>query len=84
MRDTSLRAYSELSPELPERQLRIYEMIKRVPLLTAYEIAGNLGKRDPNYVRPRITELTKSGFIRSYNKRKCRITGKTVYTWGVV
>lgn len=37
-----------------------------------------LGFDEPNQVRPRITELVKSGLIKEVGKRKCETTGKNV------
>lgn len=37
-----------------------------------------LGKSDPNYVRPRITELLEAGALVLFDNVKCPQTGKTV------
>lgn len=77
-------SYMELLPELGERQLLVFEEIRRKPLLTAKELQHNLHFLDANSVRPRITELQNAGLVVSGGKRKCRVTGKTVMVWRVV
>ncbi len=45
----------------------------------------NKGERvfDINSIRPRITKLVELQVVTSYPKRRCRVSGLTVCTWGV-
>lgn len=51
--------------------------------LTAREIAYNLGFRDLNAVKPRLTELAKAGRVVRAGKRKDTVTGVTVSVYEV-
>jgi len=84
VRDTSLMSYSDLSETIGERQLEVYNAIKSIGHPASdYEIARFMGRRDPNYVRPRRFELVKMGMVFEYGKRKCEITKRTVYVWSL-
>jgi len=53
-----------------------------VPKLTAFEYTTLIFHRnDPNYVRPRITDLQNKGLVRASGKRKCQISKNTCYVW---
>ena len=84
--ENSIKAFIELrdSGILNDRSIYIYEFILRCPDLTARELTKMMGKEDPNYIRPRITELVDMGLIESNGKRQCSITNKTVYVWKVI
>ena len=65
------------------RKRRRYEMIldNWVGSMTAREIGAKLGFIDLNAVKPRITELTKQGFLYEDSRRFDALTGRTVTTW---
>lgn len=44
----------------------------------------NKGERvfDVNSIRPRITKLVREGLAEKRMKRRCRVSGETVLTWG--
>lgn len=46
--------------------------------MTDREVKEALGVSDMNYVRPRITELLKLGYIVEVDDVKCHLTNKTV------
>ena len=85
VRDTSIEAYRYLQDTLGKRQLKVYEAIKRCYLnwgaSTDREIATYLGWKDPNNVRPRRNELVEMGWVVEAGKRKCKVSGRTVWTW---
>ena len=55
--------------------------------MTAHEITeellagGHIDYYDPNFARPRLTELLQDGEVITVGKRKCGRTGKTVAVW---
>lgn len=89
VKDTSIISYYELL-ERPETLNTNYTSIllqiwKSGPL-TDQEITHNLSYLDPNHVRPRRNELADPDrfappLLTAYEKRMCRVTGKTAYTW---
>lgn len=46
--------------------------------MTARQIMNKLSLTEPNQVRPRLSELKKSGKIEAFNKAEDEITGKQV------
>jgi hypothetical protein len=56
-------------------------------LPTAYELTEYLVSGDKafdlNSVRPRLTELYSKGLVTHPDKRKCTVTGRSVYIWDV-
>ena len=83
--DTSLLSYIDLLPEIGERQYIIYCAFRDYGMpATDMEITVYLGKKDPNYVRPRRKELYDFGLVQMDCKRICTVTGKKVCSWRVV
>ena len=79
-------AYEELQDTLSERQALVYKLLITMHLegktpATDMEITRKSGFKDPNKIRPRRNELVGLGYIAEKDKRKCEVTGKTVYTW---
>lgn len=79
IRQTSLEAYQAL--DLGRRQLIVYEGVKQYPSKTALELSRKMGRLDPNFVRPRLNELAKMGFVKEGNKRTCSISKRKALTW---
>jgi len=84
VQDTSLLTWIELQPELGERQQMVLKAIEQRGPATDVELSHYLGRRDPNFVRPRRKELYDKGMIRAVGKRECLITGRTAHVWAVV
>lgn len=86
---TSVQAYREIAPTLPEREALVLAGMQDCAPMTAYELfrlmeADGLaddGLFDLNAVRPRLTSLEAKGLVEKGEKRVCRITGKTAFTW---
>lgn len=75
----SKTSYDELVPELSGRRKQIYlTMLKHGTRLTDREIKDKMGLIDMNAVRPRITEMIKSGHVEEVENTKCPVTNKTV------
>lgn len=82
--DTSKESYKKLntSGEISNRQQEYINILRNVGKpSTDQEITRTAGYKDPNYFRPRRKELYDMGLIIRGDKRKCRITNRTVYTW---
>ena len=72
-------SYNEIKPELKGRRKAIYlVMLKHGTRLTDREIKDKMGLSDMNAVRPRITEMIKSGHVEEVESVKCPVTNKTV------
>ena len=79
IRENSRSSYDDLKPELGGRQKQIYmTMLNHMPVATDREIKDKMGLSDMNSVRPRITELIKSGHLEETESTKCPVTNKTV------
>lgn len=77
--DNSIASYHEIKPELSGRRREIYLTLKNYSRkATDREIKELMGLGDMNAVRPRITELIKSGYVEEVGSTKCPITNKTV------
>jgi len=81
MRETSLKAYAELKPELGPRQNEVFNAIGDYPGSTDAELTIILGYKDPNAVRPRRFELVEQGLVVEGLKRKCVYSGRKALTW---
>jgi hypothetical protein len=82
--DTSKDSYKEIveSNMVSNRQQEYLDMLNSLnEPSTDQEVTKAAGYGDPNYFRPRRKELYDNGFILRGMKRKCRITGRIVYTW---
>jgi hypothetical protein len=73
----SLKAYSEERKTLDDRTLKIHRHILG-ERLTDRQVKDELGFTDMNQVRPRISELIKSGWADQVGSVKDEETGKTV------
>jgi hypothetical protein len=93
MRETSLEAYREVHPKLPESRRAIYACIKMhsshnringawAKGATNAEISFLTGK-PVNTVTPRTNELVKGGYVGKVVVRKCRVTGFNAVAWAV-
>ena len=80
MHENSIKTYGEEKVRLSKRAVTIYDTFKANPHLqfTDRMILKKLSQTDPNYVRPRITELIKAGLLIECGKVNCHETGKTV------
>lgn len=75
----SRAAYDELKPQLKGRRKEIYTTLKEQSRkMTDREVKDTMGLEDMNAVRPRITELIKSGYVEEVGNIKCPLTGKKV------
>ena len=81
-------AYYEVQQDAPTRRWYIVNILRLHPFgMTAEEIIeelvtdGIIAAYDPNYVRPRLTELCADGIIEAAGKAKSPRTGKSVTVW---
>jgi len=89
VRTTSAEAYRDLQPSLQRREQIVLDALKAWtgPSPTSYELTQALQERgqafDLNSVRPRLCSLQDKALVRTGDKRRCAVSGKTVYTWEV-
>jgi len=75
----SIESYHDIKPELSGRRRDVYiTLYKNSSKLTDREVKDLMGFPDMNSVRPRITELVNSGYVKEVGATKCPVTGKTV------
>lgn len=83
----SIKAWRQGSAELfgqRHREILAVFRASKVFLMTDREVMAALGSQDPNRVRPRITELIKSGVLaEAPGSTRCAVTGKTVRLVGL-
>lgn len=82
VRDTSLEAYEDIQPGLNRRQSQVFNFLSGVETATNAEIARDLGL-PINQITPRIFELRKKNVVFEAGKRRCDVTGRTVYSWRI-
>ncbi len=79
MHANSLKAFSEARATLGTRCLSILKVItESAAPMTDREVMAAMGQSDPNYVRPRITELKLKRLVFEVGETKDEVTGKTV------
>jgi len=83
VRDTSILAYTDIKPELGDRQQKVYDAIKKLGCPTNLEISKYL-KIPINSITPRTNELVEQGLVVLCEKRPCTFTGRTCCSWRVV
>ncbi len=81
MRETSIIAYLEITPELGERQKAVLDAFLTWPDSTDLEITFAMGFQNPDVVRPRRKELYDMDLLSDMGKRKCTISGKSAHFW---
>lgn len=80
VRDTSLQAWQEIQPKLPQRQQTVYNSIKKHSDCTDLEISKDTGL-PINCVTPRRGELEAKGLIESSGVKMQK--GRPAHTWKV-
>ena len=60
------------------REVEVLRALEKLGAATDREIMVHLGRIDPNYVRPRVTELVKAGLLDESGECRDPISGKTV------
>lgn len=79
--DTSRAAAAAITPHLASRQLDVLIVLRRLGRATGDEIMAALGVSNPNFVRPRLTELRLLGKIRDTGTRRPTPSGGTAIVW---
>lgn len=86
------KSYDEIKPKRNSRKAMILEVLKNGDPegMTSEEIAqqllqdGKIAYIDPNFTRPRLTELKEDGKIEVVGKRRSQITNRNTAVWKVV
>jgi hypothetical protein len=75
--ENSKRSFAEL--DVDTRRFEIYKLYREhgIPL-TDRDVMQGLLRTDMNEVRPRITELIRSGYLYECGRSVCRVTGRSV------
>jgi predicted HTH transcriptional regulator len=76
--DNSIAAYRAEETKLSRRAEDVLAWITQHGPHTDREVMAGMGFREPNSVRPRITELIDAGKLLEVCSRRCPVTGKTV------
>ena len=74
----SIETYRAERDALRGRAKEVFQALEMYGPQTDRELMGRFGTQDPNYVRPRITELKKLGLVIEVENVPDEITGKTV------
>jgi len=81
VQETSLSAYADIKPELPDRQRQVFDCIRNHDTPMTNTEISNITGIPINAVVPRVFELRQLGMITFAGKRPCGITGKLCMTW---
>lgn len=76
--ENSIQAHSEQEEISLDRYSRIYNKLIESGQKTDREVMMEMGFRDMNCVRPRITELVRKGWAIEVGDKVCQWTGKKV------
>lgn len=74
----SLAAFRAEAPTLSRRSEMVLDWVRSHGPATDRQVMDGLGFRDPNAVRPRVTELVLDGLLVEIGTTRCTTTGKTV------
>lgn len=78
MQSTSRLAYREVKNTLSARQQAVWNALDEP--MTNLELSEKLGWAI-NTVTPRVNEMAKAERVRLYERRKCRVSGRTAIAW---
>lgn len=76
--ENSLAAYYSEADRLSRRAWLVLAYVKSHGPLTDRQVMHGMGFKEPNCVRPRITELIDAGKLQEIRSIRCPETGKTV------
>jgi predicted HTH transcriptional regulator len=83
MHANSLAAYHSEADRLSKRAWLVLAYITQNGPKTDRQVMEGMGFKEPNAVRPRITELVDAGKLVEVRSVKCPRTGKTVRVVGI-
>jgi predicted transcriptional regulator len=78
----TIENYFNQSVKLNRREKEVYDVLLRSGASTSHDLLNKLGHTNPNYVRPRLTDLRKKGMIDVFDKVK--VNGILQYRWAVI
>jgi predicted HTH transcriptional regulator len=79
----SLAAYHAEESRLSKRAEAVFSWIQQNGPHTDRDVMRGMGFKEPNAVRPRITELIDAGRLAELRSVRCPETGKTVRVVGI-
>lgn len=83
MHANSLSAYRSEADRLSKRAWLVLAYLSNHGPLTDRQVMEGMGFKEPNAVRPRITELVGAGKLLEVRSTRCPVTGKTVRVVGI-
>lgn len=81
--ENSVAAYHSEADRLSRRAWLVLAWISQHGPATDRQVMEGMGFKEPNAVRPRITELRDAGMLLEIRSTKCPVTGKTVRVVGI-
>ena len=78
--DTSRAAFEAIQPELPTWEERVFDVVANLGPITCREIAFKLHK-ESGFVSARLNQLRENGRVLQSEKRPCRHSKLSAYTW---
>ena len=82
VQQTSIESFHDLD-DLSTRQAAIYMWIDMLKNATNLEISHK-SHIPINQVTPRTNELVKMGYVEQFEKRTCKVSGRTAIAWRVM
>lgn len=75
----SITNYYSEEPKLNNRETEVYRALRQLGDATSWEILEYLRESNPNYVRPRLTDLLVKGII--VKSRQVKVNGILQWVW---
>lgn len=71
MNPISVETFSNLFRDnlIGQREYKVMRFLHQLGSATVWEIVKEMGEEDPNYVRPRVTELVQKGYVIEIGKK---------------
>ena len=79
-RDTSRAAAASMAPSAATLRAQVLDLFEKSSGMTADEAAGRLGLSILS-IRPRVTELSRTGKLRDSGKRRPNGSGRSAIVW---
>lgn len=81
--ETRREAFWHKEDKAPLRRSMICRALEECGPMTAEELTRYFGAAEKNYVRPRLTELKKTGVVVEVGVKQSPITGRNTAVWAL-
>lgn len=81
--ETRREAFWHKEENAPLRRSMICQALEECGPMTAEELTAHFGAAEKNYVRPRLTELKKSGVVVEVGTKQSPVTGRNTTVWAL-